>query len=92
MTGPVDDLEDTIYRYVLAAGDITFRRLLSYVAQHSPYGLRRDRIALVLGSMASKNKIQVYRSGAEWRIRQAKPEDLMHLSRKSVRYANSEAA
>lgn len=63
-----DSIEEVVYRYVLVSGEVTFRRLLSFVAQHTSVPLRRDRVALVLGSMASEGKIRVKKVGAEWRI------------------------
>jgi hypothetical protein len=70
---PEDNIEGVIYRYVLVAGEVTFRRLLSYLAQHSSERLRRDRVALVLGSMASRQRVEVLKVGAQWKIRQSNP-------------------
>ncbi len=63
-----DTIEEVIYKYVYISGEVTFRRLLSFLAQHSSLTLRRDRVALVLGSMASDGRINVRKVGAEWRI------------------------
>jgi len=63
-----DSIEEIIYSYVYVSGEVSFRRLLSFLAQHSPATLRRDRVALILGSMASKGKVRVMKVGAEWRI------------------------
>ncbi|MEM0272071.1 MAG: hypothetical protein QW514_05980 [Thermoprotei archaeon] len=68
MDSAEDSIEDVVYRYVYVSGEVTFRRLLSFLAQHSSHNLRRDRVALVLGSMASDGKIKVKKVGAEWRI------------------------
>lgn len=63
-----DTIEEVIYRYVCVSGEVSFRRLLSFLAQHTSLPLRRDRVALVLGSMATDGKISVRKIGAEWRI------------------------
>jgi hypothetical protein len=63
-----DSIEEIIYKYVYVSGEVSFRRLLSFIAQHTPFTLRRDRVALVLGSMASEGKISVKKVGAEWKI------------------------
>ncbi len=65
---PEENIEEVIYGYITVAGKVTFRRLLSYLAQHSAERLRRDRVALVLGSMATKNKVSILKEGSQWKI------------------------
>jgi hypothetical protein len=66
---PDERIEEVVYSYLLASGEVTFKRLLSYLARHNADRLRRDRVALVLGAMATKGAIGIHKEKSQWKIR-----------------------
>jgi hypothetical protein len=63
-----EKIEEIILYYVIKSKNITFRTLLSFLAKHMTARLRRDRIALILSSMATRDLIRVYKQDSLWRI------------------------